>query len=137
MKKILFCSHGRLCEGMLDTLKVFSLYDEKTMQAIPFYTEGVDSDRLLEEAAAQIGPQDQLLILTDIAFGSVNQQIMIRFKDWDNVFVLSGMNLMIVLSVLAPTEKWTEDFFAEKTLEARDSIVSMGSLPVTMEEEDE
>ena len=62
---------------------------------------------------------------------------MIRFKDWDNVFVLSGMNLMIVLSVLAPTEKWTEDFFAEKTLEARDSIVSMGSLPVTMEEEDE
>ena len=53
MKKILFCSHARLCEGMLDTLKVFTLYDEKTMQAIPFYTEGVDSVRLLEEAAAQ------------------------------------------------------------------------------------
>ena len=57
---------------MLDTLKVFSLDQAMPIRAIPFYTEGVDSEAQLSQLADSITADQQVLIFTDIAYGSVH-----------------------------------------------------------------
>lgn len=137
MKRTVFCSHGRLCEGMLDTLKIFSLYDENTMSAIPFYTEGVDAEEQLNKIEERLGAQDQLLIFTDVAFGSVNQAIMARFQTKPNCFIVTGMNLMVVLELLAVEGALDEALVLEKVEAARPSILFTRKMSLTIGEEDE
>ncbi len=137
MKKIVFCSHGRLCEGMLDTLKVFSLYEEKRMEAIPFYTEGIDAEARLNAYKERLQAEDQLLIFTDVAFGSVNQWVMAAFQDFSNVFIVTGMNLMIVLELLSLDGAWTEAAVSAKVEEAQASIQFTRKMSFSLSEEDE
>lgn len=136
MNKIIFCSHGRLCEGMLDTLKVFSLYDEK-MVAIPFYTEGIDGESLLTEILDTIKEEDQVVIFTDLQFGSVNQYVMQKCKGRENIHVISGMNLMVVLEILSAECSFSEDFIRQKVLDSQSSIVYINDLQHNMTDEDE
>ncbi len=137
MKKILFCSHGRLALGMLDTLKVFSLYDEQAMTAITFYVEGEGKRAETEfaEYVAKINADDEVLVFTDIAFGSVHQLVMQHLHDRENVHVISGMNLMIVLSLVGID--WTDANIEEKVLEASHSIAYAKKMSVNITDEDE
>lgn len=136
MDRIIFCSHGRLCEGMLDTLKIFSLYDEK-MVAIPFYTEAIDGEGLLNEVLDSVTEEDQVVIFTDVQFGSVNQCVMQKCKERENIHVISGMNLMIVLEVLSAECSFDENFIRQKVLDCQSSIVYMKDMKVDMTDEDE
>lgn len=136
MNRFLFCSHGRMAEGMLDTLKIFSLYNPESMQAIAFYTESMDGEAMLKKAMAQISPEDQVVIFTDVLFGSVNQLVMQLYQNSANVHIVSGMNLMIVLELTA-ADQLTETLIAEKCESARSSIVYTKTLRHKPQEEDE
>ncbi len=136
-KRLIFCSHGRLCEGILDTLKIFSLFDDKTMKAIPFFTGKTDGEAQLDELAASITAEDQVLIFTDIAYGSVNQQVLLRFSDWDNVYILTGMNLPLILELVASQQEWSCSLIETKVEEARKSILFCRNLPNKASDEDE
>ncbi|MCH1940847.1 PTS sugar transporter subunit IIA [Holdemania massiliensis] len=136
-KQIILCSHGRLCEGMLDTLRIFSLDQAMPIRAIPFYTEGVDSEAQLSQLADSITADQQVLIFTDIAYGSVHQQVMLQFGDWDNVTVITGMNLPLVLELAATGQAWTTALIDAKIKAAQKAILCADSLSFTMSEEDE
>ena len=118
-------------------MKIFSLYDENTMSAIPFYTEGVDAEEQLNKIEERLGAQDQLLIFTDVAFGSVNQAIMARFQTKPNCFIVTGMNLMVVLELLAVEGALDEALVLEKVEAARPSILFTRKMSLTIGEEDE
>lgn len=137
MKKILFCSHGRLCEGMLDTLKVFSLYDPQTMTAIPFYTEENDGELRLDQYIAELHPEDAVLVFTDVAFGSVSQTLMLKLGERENVTILAGMNLMLVLELAGCDFPLALPLIEEKIQSARASILDTRSLKMELNEEDE
>ena len=92
MYKILLLSHGRFCEGALDTLKIF-LPDTDFVTAIPFYTQGVNGDELLEDYIASIAADDVVLVFTDLLTGSVNQKVMQGLGQLPNVLVVTGFNL--------------------------------------------
>lgn len=127
MLKVLLLSHGRLCEGMLDTLSMFQPSVEH-ITAIPFYVNGVDSDAALQEYLHAIQKEDTVLIFTDILMGSVNQNIMVACENKTNVHVVSGYNLPVVLELLTCDSKnLTSQWIEEKVTACKDSIVSMDS----------
>ena len=136
MNKVLFCSHGRLCEGMVDTLKVFSLYDENHIKAIPFFVDGVNSNDLLDKWDSELKSDETALIFTDVMFGSVNQLIMSKYQHRENVYIVSGMNLMVVLELIA-IEDLYEDIITNKVQNCKDSIVFTRNLKKNVSEDDE
>lgn len=137
MNKTIFCSHGRLCEGMIDTLKIFSLYDENAMIAIPFYTDGIDAEVLLEKELEKLSKEDVVVIFTDVQFGSVNQLVMQKTIGLENVHVISGMNLMVVLEILSQNHPFEEEFIRQKVLDSRQSIIYMKDMKYSFQEDDE
>lgn len=137
MYKILLLSHGRFSEGLLDTAKLFTPTTEN-ITAISYYTENVDGEQQLIEYIDQIKTEDKVIVLTDILWGSVNQQAMVRFMTHSNVYLISGMNLPILLEMIACNpDDVNEEFVLQKVNSCKDSLISVRSLEITFNENDE
>lgn len=136
-RNIVLCSHGRLCEGMLDTLELFSLKDEN-VYAIPFYTGEADGEEALKALTAGFGEEEITLLITDVAFGSVNQTVARLFMGKPGYYVISGMNLALVmeLATMEPADI-REEAVREHVHEAQSSIAYVPDLFQAASEEDE
>lgn len=136
MTKIILCSHGRLCEGLLDTLGVFSLQHDSII-AIPFYCEGIDGEVLLNQVAETFNEEEPVLIFTDLFYGSVNQCIMQKFYHKDNIHIIAGMNLMVVMEFAAMDEPLTEELIEEKVNLCKEALIYTRRMKRNESEEDE
>ncbi len=122
--KVLLLSHGRLCEGMLDTLSIFSTKLD-SVSAIPFYVDGINSEELLQEFIQRI-EDEKVIIFTDILWGSVNQKVYALGKEKENVHIISGFNLPILLEIISSNENDLDyQSISEKVQLCKESIVYM------------
>lgn len=106
MRKIVLASHHLLADGLKDTIQYLmpTLTDIKSVSA---YMDNVPVEKQLKEALGEINEDDEYIIFTDMLGGSVNQEA-VKYLQYPNVYVITGMNLPIVLSVclsLASCEK--------------------------------
>lgn len=63
----------------------------------------------LEQYFARVQPEDQVIVLTDIKGGSVNQKI-VPYAVRENVFLIAGFNLpLLVALAIAPQGITRED----------------------------
>ena len=89
MKKILIATHGTFASGAESTVK-FLMGDVGNITCINAY---VDQDEnlaeTLEQYFARVQPEDQVIVLTDIKGGSVNQKI-VPYAVRENVFLIAG-----------------------------------------------
>lgn len=103
MKKILIATHGTFASGAESTVK-FLMGDVGNITCINAY---VDQDEnlaeTLEQYFARVQPEDQVIVLTDIKGGSVNQKI-VPYAVRENVFLIAGFNLplLVALAIAAP-----------------------------------
>ena len=139
MYKILLTTHGKLCCGMLETLKFFS---EKTehISVIPFYTheEDFDEQKALDDYISQIREDDIVVIITDICWGSVNQTVYTKVNDMKNVHLISGMNLPLMLELITMNEdEINEQTITRKVNDCQGSIVYMRNYKIEFNDEDE
>lgn len=101
MKGMILASHGRLAEGMLDTLQIFS-DGAKQVEALCLMN-GDDVDEFterLKEAVNRVDTGDGAVIFCDLLFGSPCNCSARFFNDEaykDRVTVITGMNFPMVL----------------------------------------
>ena len=62
----------------------------------------------LERYFAQVRPGDQVIVLTDIKGGSVNQKI-VPYAVRENVFLVAGFNLPLLVALAIAPEGITKD----------------------------
>lgn len=139
MFKILLASHGTLCCGMLDTIKIFTA-ETNHIQAIPFYTqeEGYDAEAALDQYMAAVLPSDQVVIFTDILWGSVNQKLLNLVQGKQNIHLITGLNLPIILEIITINpEEITPQLIQEKVTSCQESIVYMNNYTIDFAAEDE
>lgn len=135
MYKILIATHGKMCEGMLDTIHLFSA-DTDMVQVIPFYTDQIDGDKLLDTYMQSVQSEDVVVALSDIPGGSVNQKLL-RYVA-DNIHVISGVNFPLLYGLLlADEEEITKEFIREKIEESRSMIIYANDVEVENNEGDE
>ena len=121
MRKFLIATHRSMSAGMLDTLKFFTGYD-KQISILEAY---LDDTEIHSDAISQymeIADEDELIILTDIASGSVTQKFYPLLRK-DNVFMVSGINLPLALSLVLSDKKKFEAADIDRLVEeAREQI---------------
>lgn len=103
MRKFLIATHRSMAAGMLDTLKFFTGSD-KQISILEAYIE--DNEISSEELSPfmELADEDELIILTDIASGSVTQKFYPLLRK-ENVFMVSGINLPLALSLVLSDKK--------------------------------
>ncbi len=115
MKGIILASHGKLAEGLLDSLKIFTGDPEK-IEAICLMPGDDISEfvQKLKKSIEKVDTGEGVILFCDLLFGTPCNCGGSLFKTQDNlekVQIITGMNLPMVLeylgvrdSKLSPTE---------------------------------
>lgn len=110
MRKIVVATHGKLALGIKDTVSLIA--GEKLAASMITYClePGMNTNDYCQELEKEIlkAPDDQYLILTDIAKASVVTSLIPLVK-YPNVKLLTGINMAIVLELMLAPEKTFED----------------------------
>ena len=101
MKGILLVSHGKLAEGMKDTLELFSgEIEQLDTLALESGQEIQEFNELLRNKIEQLDKGQGVVVFCDLAFGTpsnVAGQLLGMEEYSDKVQVITGMNLPIIL----------------------------------------
>lgn len=102
MRKILIATHATYAEGIRAAAELI-LGPQPEITTICAYTEGVILEKALEEYFEACMPEDEVVVLTDIYGGSVNQACM-KYMERSGVHLLTGANLALLLQVITMEE---------------------------------
>lgn len=130
MRRILLASHGQLASGMKNTVELF-IGKDNTIQTIDAYVnEGAeDYPEKIQKFLNQISKTDEGIIFTDIIGGSVNQKVVqMCFNSKNDVFIISGMNLPSILSIILHSGKLSNSEINEILTQTNVSLVDMHSM---------
>lgn len=97
MLKIFLSSHGHFATGIKSSLEILL----GNSGNIFFYDSYVDESSLkdvLDDFMGKLDEEDQVLLLSDLYGGSVNQ-MMYTYLDRPNTYLVAGVNLSFVLEV--------------------------------------
>ncbi len=133
MRKFLLASHGNLAAGMKSTIEMIAGARED-VQAVCAYTEEVpDVKAFMEEYMKNRNEEDELVIITDLLGGSVNNE-MSQYRCVPNVHIIAGMNAALVLNLVLGTGE-VEALIAESIQAAKEQISYMEKVCASEEED--
>lgn len=121
MKKILIATHGTLASGAKSTIELLvgKMADITCINA--YVDGGEDVTESIENFFQSIKVEDEVFVFTDILGGSVNQKIVAYAAKLD-VFIVSGFNLPVILTVIMETGLVTKERLNEIIEESRSQM---------------
>lgn len=108
MKQVLIATHGRMASGILYTAKMI-VGDQAAVHAIDAY---VDAEQDVEKEFDTYFEEhrgERIIVLTDILAGSVNQKLMAYAESDEEITLITGLNLPLLIQVLFAGDEVTED----------------------------
>ena len=120
MKQILIATHGKMASGIRYTAElIVGKMDEIT--TIDAYVTPEDNvEKRFEEYFAQ-HENDRIFVFTDLMGGSVNQKLL-RYSQKENVTLITGTNLPVLMQVMMADDDVTEDEIQEFIDDAREEL---------------
>lgn len=104
MRKFVLASHGSLAEGIKNSVEMIS---GKQNNLYAFCMKEGESPTILKERVEKIisdsKTEDEIVLVSDFPGGSVNTML-VSFLNQNNIYLVSGMNSMLVLSLLLSKE---------------------------------
>ena len=121
MNKVILASHGKLSEGMYDSVKMII----GNVDHLSFYglKEGQDNNEIAQSIESFIleRREDTYIIVCDLLGGSVSNAVS-RLSVLDNVYVINGMNMGLVISLLLENGNLDEERINELIDESKTGI---------------
>lgn len=136
-RNIIIASHSNLAKGLADTLNFVSGGIDN-LTAIAAYVDGKPIDEAIDAAMAQVAEDDELIILTDMTGGSVNQHFF-GYRTRPHTHVISGVNLPLAfaLAMESTDEYLTEDEVRDVIASAKEEMKYINDISVEEDEDDE
>ena len=126
MKQILIATHGKMASGIRYTAElIVGKMDEIT--TIDAYVTPEDNvEKKFEEYFAQ-HENDRIFVFTDLMGGSVNQKLL-GYSQKENVTLITGTNLPVLMQVMMADDDVTEEEIQEFIDDAREElqVVNLG-----------
>ena len=120
MKQILIATHGKIASGIRYTaeLIVGKMAEITTIDA--YVTPEDNVEKKFEEYFAQ-HENDRIFVFTDLMGGSVNQKLL-GYSQKENVTLITGTNLPVLMQVMMADDDVTEDEIREFIDDAREEL---------------
>lgn len=132
--KIILVSHGKLAKGMKNTVEMIA-GNQDNLEAYEAYKNGTSDDSFigdiknsLENSLDKVG-DERAVIITDVLGGSVNNEMTQLLKDHQNLTVLTGMNLPLVITLVTTADSGlTQESIEEAINEGQKGVLSINKL---------
>lgn len=121
MTEILIASHGHMASGMKSSIEILTGLGAKIV-AVDAYVD--ESDYLPQIREFVKNATSPAVIFTDLLGGSVNQKVILEAGNKPNIFIVSQMNLAIVMAVLLDTEELTTQRLQELIKQSQVQLVT-------------
>ena len=121
--KFVIATHGTFADGIRESIKLIA-GEFKNLKSLSCYTR---EDFNLKEEINKIlneGKDEEIIVVTDIFGGSVNNAFLERIPENKNLYVISGLNLPLMLEVLGEYEEYrdAESLIRASILNTNDSV---------------
>lgn len=136
MRHFIIASHHKMAGGLKDTLE-FVTQQQDNVTAICAYYKGEDLEKQIEACFQSFAENDEVIILTDMLGGSVNQKFYPYISE--KVHLIAGMNLPLAIGlILYPKEKeLTDKVIQDMVAEAKSYIIYVNTYKNDIENGDE
>jgi mannose/fructose-specific phosphotransferase system component IIA len=119
---VLLISHGNLASGMLSAAEII-LGKQKDVFSINMYMDNQTLKYKVDSIMKKFeDPKLNLLVITDIFGGSVNQKVLQIFN-LDTTYIITGMNLPLILEILLKKNELNFDYINEIIEENKKQII--------------
>jgi fructoselysine and glucoselysine-specific PTS system IIA component len=135
MRKFLIATHGHFAKGIQSSLEIIVGATENVF-TIEAYVNGNRSiEDEVNEILKEVKDDDELIVFTDLLGGSITNQVL-KFALRDNVHVVSGLNLPLLIDViLSDTETPIREILENSISNAKEQIVYVNKLIHSTQEE--
>lgn len=135
MRRFVIASHHQLAFGLKDTLQFLTSRDNIT--DISAYVDDTRLEDQVGRVMRSFGAEDEIVILTDMLGGSVNQYFCSYMGE--RCHLISGINLPCALSLILQPEDipFTRDTIHRIVEESRTHLVYVNEYQTAENEEDE
>lgn len=120
MTDILIASHGHMASGMKSSIEILTGMGAQIVAVDAYVDESDYLPKIRQFVKNATGPA---VIFTDLLGGSVNQKVILEC-DHQNIFIVSQMNLAIVMAVLLDTEELTTQRLQELIKQSQVQLVT-------------
>jgi len=136
-RKIILASHHQFASGLADTVNFIS-NNAANIVTLTAYMDNQPVEQQVKSLMASIPAEVEVVILTDMLAGSVNQQFF-NYRMRPHTQIISGMNLPLALAIaLEPTDhELTDQRVCDLIAQAQESIVSINQMSVAVDDDDE
>ncbi|WP_279081120.1 PTS sugar transporter subunit IIA [Lactobacillus apis] len=134
--KIILVSHGKLAKGMKDTVEMIAGQQEN-LEAYEAYENGTSDDSFINDLKNSLASSknDDVIVVTDVLGGSVNNEATQLLKDHPNLTILTGMNLPLIITLVTTVNSGISyEKVSEAIDEGKKGVLSVNKL---MTEEDD
>lgn len=122
MNRFIIATHSTLAEGFWNALKFFN-QDIDNVEFLNCYVETNEVEKELRERLEQY-PGDNLIVLTDIAGGSVNQTASKLMKEY-SFHLITGINLGLLLELVFTGDELNDEMIAASVSQAQSQMIYM------------
>ena len=98
MQRLVLASHGYLAEGMKNSAQIIVWKSAKIYTICAYVKEGITLESQINELFDSFPEDDEMIVVTDIFGGSVNNEFMQRLQN-RRFWLVSGMNLPLVIQL--------------------------------------
>lgn len=130
-------SHHRMADGLKDTLEFISGGIQETI-ALSAYVDNRPVEDAVEELMKGFAEEEEVIVLTDLTSGSVNQQFF-KYRSRPHTHIVSGMNLPLAFQIaMEPKGEYiTTERMQEIVEESRQELRYINEIADDGDEEDE
>jgi len=135
----IIASHSTLSAGMADVLHFFAgSTNNLDINVITAYVDNKPIDEEIKDIFAGVALEDEVIVLTDIMAGSVNQKLF-PYISRQHTHILTGMNLPLALAlVMEPSKDYlTEERVQQLVDESRTQLAYMNTINQDSEDEED
>jgi fructoselysine and glucoselysine-specific PTS system IIA component len=128
MRKFLIATHGTFSSGIKSSLDII-IGQTDNVFVIDAYVDGNKSiEEALNGVLKNVEPHDELIVFSDLLGGSITNQVL-RYALKENVYVVSGINLPLLIDVLlADANTPVQEVIEHAISNAKDQIVYVNKL---------
>lgn len=120
MKQILIATHGKMASGIRYTAELIIGKSEE-ITTIDAYVNQEDDIQAQFRKYFEAHRNDKIYVFTDLMGGSVNQKLM-EYAKADNITLITGMNLAVLIQVMMADENITENEIQQYIEAARQEL---------------
>ncbi len=132
--KLVIASHGKLASGFRSSLEIL-IGEVKNIFFFDAYCDEKDCYTELKRFMDLQHQGEQIILLSDVYGGSVNQ-VMYQFLERENVILISGINLPLVLELALKTDDLEVDVLEQIIQDSRNSLKRVELLVDEVEPDD-